>query len=612
MKRVDQLIIETAQRVPENIAVVTGKRHMTYSELVERSQQISAMLSISGLQPDDIVAVYTDKSIDSIALMVGVWLAQGIITSIDPTAPPVILEAIISDATPRIILTSHDFVSRVVEAVNHIAEDVPIIMLITPDAHPCLKLYDNSTPLPNNTAPQRDSEKLTDNCYISYTSGSEGPPKGIEGLHSSLAQYLLWQARAFDVTENDRFSQVAPLSFDFSLKEIFVPLICGASVCLIPHEVTRNPEELVRYIREQGITTWCCVPTMLRMVYENSREVVNDGASIFPKLRLIMISGDVLRWEDVHRWRAKFGRIIPLVTLYGPTESTVIKLFYRIPDDQFPETQSVPVGQPIDDAAVLIVDEMGQPCQEGEVGQITLLSNWIAKGYHNPNLTKADAFSTIWHHGKLVRLYRTGDLGRLLEDGNVEFMGRRDRQLKIHGHRLELDAVEAILAGHPEVEDVGVVITGSDDAITMFCYFTAKAQSFTEIELRRYSEEHMLPYMVPRHFMRLDIMPLSSNGKIDRKGLRELAQDIHVIKGPKMVTKETTLEECVLDMWCEILDVETIQTRDNFYDLGGTSMLEIRLFKRLREEICPQLTMNELFHCANFGELLTLLRAKQE
>src|SRR6185295_12880394 len=202
--------------------------------------------------------------------------------------------------------------------------------------------------------------------YIIYTSGSEGRPKGVRGSHESLSHYLKWQAREFRVNEADRFSQTAPLSFDFSLKELLVPLICGATVCIANRKIVMDARKFVDWVGDSRITVMCCVPTLLRSILE----LPVCDARAFQSLRSLLISGDMLRWDDVNHWRERFGNSISLFNLYGPTESTVIKLFYPIPEERCPDSVNVPVGRPIEDAAVLILDEQNEACEPGETGEV--------------------------------------------------------------------------------------------------------------------------------------------------------------------------------------------------------------------------------------------------
>src|SRR5215212_7246208 len=459
MQRIEKLIFSQAVQTPDAVAVEYKGARLSYRELKIQALEISGQLSTSGLMRGQTVAIFQHRSLSTLPLMLGIWDAGGVVLPISPATPVKMLERIIHDAAPRFTCNE----SSLLPTANNLNGTKPVI-------------------------------HHADACYIIYTSGSEGRPKGVVGSHESLIHYLQWQAKEFSVNEADRFSQAAPLSFDFSLKELLVPLLCGARVCIADRATVMNARKFVEWVHESRITVMCCVPTLLRSILQLPGSSA-DG-DVFRSLRAALISGDMLRWEDVAGWRERFGNSISLFNLYGPTESTVIKLFYPIPETRLPESINVPVGRPIEDADVLIVAENNQPVAPGEIGQIVILSEWLARGYLNGEELPDGPFSSIDYGGKQTRAYRTGDLGRWLSDGNLELIGRKDRQVKIRGYRIELDEIESILSAHEGINDVSVMALETpnkgDTETVIACYFTTEDPALTEKEVKNFAKERLL------------------------------------------------------------------------------------------------------------------------
>jgi amino acid adenylation domain-containing protein len=599
MQRVEKLIFAQADRTPEAIAVEHNGVRLTYRQLKNQAIEISQELKRSGLKPGQTVAIFQHRSLATLPLLLAIWEAGGIVVPLNSTTPAKMLEGMIHDASPRIILTDASLKPGVSDAVNRInLVSSPGIVAGDPRSNGHLTLTHEGF---FNEAIDEDT------CYVIYTSGSEGRPKGVVGSHRSLIHYLRWQAKEFAVEETDRFSQAAPLSFDFSLKEFLVPLLCGARVCIADRSTVINARKFAEWVHESRITVMCCVPTLLRSIL--GLPASPSDRDIFRSLRAVLISGDMLRWEDVSGWRERFGSDIALFNLYGPTEVTVIKLFYPIPETKSLESINVPVGRPIEDAAVLLIDENGQDTAPGESGEIVILSEWLARGYLNSELMVKGPFGEVNHQGNLRRAYRTGDLGRWLNDGNLELVGRKDRQVKIRGYRIELDEIESIISTHAGVNDVAVMALNngnnhdSDSLATISCYFTSEDPLLTEKEIRNFARERLLPQVLSlTRFRRLPELPLLANGKVDRLKLESLIEPEYA---PVTVGAPTalTVRERISAMWEELLAVEGINLEANFFELGGDSMTAIRLLRRLREELHPEVKLDDVYEFPSISQL---------
>jgi amino acid adenylation domain-containing protein len=599
MQRVEKLIFAQADRTPDAIAVEHNGARLTYRQLKTQAIEISRELKRSGLRPGQTVAIFQHRSLATLPLMLAIWEAGGIVVPINSTTPPKMLECMIHDSSPRIILTDASLKPGLADAVNRTnLVSPPGIVAGDPRSNGHLTLTHDGF---FNQAIDEDT------CYVIYTSGSEGRPKGVVGSHRSLIHYLLWQAKEFSVNEADRFSQAAPLSFDFSLKEFLVPLLCGARVCIADRTTVINARKFAEWVHESKITVMCCVPTLLRSIL--GLPVSRSDRDIFRSLRAVLISGDMLRWEDVSGWRERFGSDMRLFNLYGPTEVTVIKLFYPIPENRLPESINVPVGRPIEDSDVLLIDEHNQPSAPGESGEIVILSEWLARGYLNGELMVDGPFLNLYYQGKQRRAYRTGDLGRWLSDGNLELVGRKDRQVKIRGYRIELDEIESILSAHAGINDVAVMALNiansldSDNLAMIACYFTSEDPLVTEKQIRNFARERLLPQVLSlTRFRRLDKLPLLANGKVDRIKLESLIEPEYA-PATQTAPNGLTVRERISAMWEELLAVEGINLEANFFELGGDSMTAIRLLRRLREELHPEVKLDDVYEFPSISQL---------
>lgn len=610
MKRIEELIFDQAERRPDAIAVEYRSARLNYAGLKRQALQVSRVLRKSGLAPGGAVGILQHRSLTTIPLLLGIWDAGGIVVPINPNAPVKLLEWVVQNSALQIIVTEPSLKSRIATAL----ENVDSKAVILTDGWEANGHSSNVVPTPGTFPSTAIGDSFhgpvnSDDCYVMYTSGSEGRPKGVRGSHESLIQYLRWQAEEFAVTGADRFSQTAPLSFDFSLKEFLVPLICGACVCIADRNTVIDPRKFLKWIADSKVTVMCCVPTLLRSILEVHGESPADHD--FSSLRSVLISGDMLRWDDVTGWRESFGNSMSLFNLYGPTESTIIKLFYPIPQTKNAESVNVPVGKPITEAEVLILDEKDRLCDIGETGEIVILSEWLARGYVNQEQKANRSFCRVDHEGKSKSAYRTGDLGRLLKSGDVELIGRRDRQVKLRGYRIELGEIESVLSEHTAIKDVAVVVPATSTPIAadelgeIICYFTTDQPAVTEKEIRDFAQDRLLPQVLSlTRFSRLDKLPLTANGKVDRLKLQALGQTVeHRAETPATPNSSSTVQEQIQAMWEDLLAVDAIDVKANFFEIGGDSMTAIRLLRRMREELHTEIKLGDVYEFPSVSQL---------
>ena len=595
MTRIEQLIFEQAERNPDVIAVECDGERLAYGQLKSDALLIGRGLQNLGLQPGGRVVIFQERSLETFPLILGIWNAGGVVVPINPNTPVKLLQWMIESSSPSIIVTKGGLKDRTVAAVD-VVNSKPVILDDAPSG--------NGTPSKMKRSSALDQED-DDACYIIFTSGSQGRPKGVRGSHRSLLHYLKWHAKEFSVTETDRFSQIAPLSFDFSLKEFLVPLICGACVCVAGPNTVINPRKFVEWAAESQLTTMCCVPTLLRSILELPDDDLRRRA--FQNMRSVLISGEMLRWEDVQTWRDRLGSSISLFDLYGPTESTVIKLFYPIPEERCPGSINVPVGRPIPGTQVLILDENDRHCNSGEVGEVVIVSDWLAQGYIDRDATDR-SFYHVDQHGESKRAYRTGDLGRWLPSGDLELMGRKDRQVKLRGFRIELDEMESVIAEHHGLRDVAVVASTSidqDRGALIGCYFTSNGSDISETQVREFARDRLLPQVLSlTRFSRLEQLPLTANGKVNRRELAALFEAGETRSAdPVQSAESTTVRRQILTMWEELLTIDDVDEDINFFELGGDSMLAIRLLRKLREELHPEISLGDVYEFPTVSQL---------
>jgi amino acid adenylation domain-containing protein len=590
MTRIEEFILRTAERFPTSCALEHKGEQLTYLELREHAEALALSFRRFGIPTGAVVGVIATKSLNIMTLHLAIWISKLVLVPMDTEMPEPDLLRIFDAFGLHAIVVDNAASPNVVRLVRQVA-------LARRPSIFCLDSNKLELQLVDDTFSHRHQNLSTvdpdpDLCYIYFTSGSTGTPKAIEGRHSSLIQYVDWFVQEFRVGPNDCFSQIAPLSFDFSLKEVFPALFTGGRVCLFDRAVARDPERFVDEVSKAGVTIVSCIPTTFRLM----RQMPNVARSM-EHVQLLLLSGEPLRWEDVRRWQVVVGAFPPLVNLYGPTECTATKCFYRIPFSTNDEIGPVPVGIAMRGAHVLILAEKGYHCEPGEIGEITIASNWLTRGYRTVQGEHVRAFSSVQVDDAELPAFRTGDLGRWLPDGNLELLGRIDRQLKINGHRVELNAIETIIAAHPAVRDASVIVMGQAPNQVLVGFYTCEVDQLEEIgetSLRQYLRQHLIAAAIPSRLVRLKTMPTTHNGKVSHA---ELAGFV-LQQSPQTNSTPTNMLDRVARVWQQILGSAAVNCDSDFYDIdfydvGGTSVLEFHLFRQLQQCISPDMKFSD-------------------
>jgi amino acid adenylation domain-containing protein len=574
-----ELIAEQVERTPEGDAVVFAGERLSYRELNRRANQLAACLRRLGVGPDVPVGICMERSLEMVVGLLGILKAGGAYVPLDPTYPPERLGFMLADAEAPVLLTQERLTAVLPEhgaRVICLDSQWPEIAAET-DANPV------NVAGPDNTA------------YIIFTSGSTGRPKGVMVPHAGIVNRLLWMQEEYQLTPADRVMQKTPFCFDVSVWEFFWPLLTGAALVVANPEGHKDSQYLVQLIREQQVTTMHFVPSMLQVFAEEPE------LSTCVSLRQVMCSGEALPPDLVERFYGRAPAYVLLHNLYGPTEASVDVTYWACPREG--KVECVPIGRPVANTQMYVLDGQLQPVATGVAGELHIGGVQLASGYlKRPDLTAEKFIPNPFGPGKL---YKTGDLARYRQDGTIEYLGRLDHQVKIRGFRIELGEIEAAISRHGGVQETVVLAREDVPGQKQLVAYVVPAPSATVTagELKELLRKDLPDYMVPSHFVMLEAMPLSSNGKLDRKALPAPV----VASAAGRVPPRTPREIQLLPVWESVLGVSPIGVEDNFFELGGHSLLVVKLLNAVRAATGKQLPIASLFQGPTIARQAALL-----
>ncbi len=579
-----ELITRQAAATPGALAVRGQNQELTFLELEARTNCLARHIQSLGVVAETPVGLYFERSIDFVVAALAVLKAGGAYVPLDAAYPPARIDSILQDAGAPLLL-SHKWMAASLAggAWKTVDLDIDAPSIASQSAEPL--------------ATQVTGDRL---AYIIYTSGSTGRPKGVEVTHSNLRHLIHWHRRAFDVTANDRASQIAGIAFDAAVWEMWCHLTAGASLHLIDETSRRSPEGLKDWLVAQKITI-AFVPTIM------AEHLITFDWPPHTALRILLAGADTL-----HRYPNE-GLPFALVNNYGPTECTVLVTSGTVPSGGI-TGHLPPIGYPIDDTAILIMDSELQPVAAGEDGEICVAGPQLARGYRNLPALTAEKFAAEPARG--LRLYRTGDRGRMLPDGQVSFLGRIDDQIKIRGFRVEPDEIVAQLNSHPRIGNSVVVARGDNaDEKTLVAYVVpAAGAELTAGEIREYLEERLPAYMVPSAYVTLPSLPLTTTGKCDKPGLPAptlgnlLGESRRNANGAEAGGNST--ETRIAQLVRGLMEGRPISREDNFFLVGGHSMLAAQLLARIRENLAVSLNLRQLFEAPTIASLAAAVDRK--
>ena len=567
------LISAHAIATPNALAVVCSDRVLTYGDLERRSNQLANRLLALGVTMETIVAVCLGRSVESVLSALAVMKAGGAYLPLDPTQPRERLAFMLSDAEASAVIADTSL-------ANEFARMAPNVIDIS----------DREFDRFSSQAPviPKSQDQL---AYVIYTSGSTGEPKGVEVTHANLLNLISWHVGEFNLTSTDRATHLANVSFDAAVWETWPYLASGATLYLPDDETRLSPIALRDWLIRNDITI-SFVPTPL------AEAMIALPWPQDSSLRFLLTGADTL-----HRHPPE-GLPFTLVNNYGPTECTVVSTSGHVgprPDGDRRPT----IGRPIANTTVYILDENLQPVAPGEAGELCVGGAAVARGYHHrPGVTAERFINDPFSGQPNARLYRTGDLVRELPDGDIEYLGRIDQQIKILGHRIEPAEIEAAIDRHPAIAASIVVARGGERSDKRLAAYvtTTNCISPTAGELREFLRASLPDYMLPSMFVKIDILPLTVNGKIDRSALPEPAIE-NTLRDEEFVAPQSPIEKRLAVIVRDLLHVASVSINDNFFLLGGHSLLGTQLIVKIRSAFGVDLTLRSLFDAPTVAEL---------
>ncbi|HEY9003968.1 MAG TPA: amino acid adenylation domain-containing protein [Mucilaginibacter sp.] len=550
------LFYEQAEKTPDNIALIFEHKEFTYSELNAISNQFADYLvQTYNIQPDELVGMMLNRSDWMIIAILGIIKAGGAYVPIDPDYPEDRINYIKEDSACKVLVDDHELDRFKLSLAEYSTENI------------------------------KNDLKSSNLIYCIYTSGSTGKPKGVLVEHRNVVNLLWWQKeKVYKMTPDERVLQFSTITFDPSAEQIFIAFLTGAGLVVINKFTLLDVKALEKYIIAKKVTHVHAVPTYLAELsiedMSGVKRVITGGESCLPALA------------------AKWNSHCTFINEYGPTETTITSVEYVFERSGNPYP-FIPIGRPTANTQIHIFDENKQPVPFGEVGEIYIGGDGVTRGYLNrPELTSERFIENPHKPGD--RIYRTGDMGRWLADGNIEYLGRIDDQVKIRGYRIELDEISAILEQHPDVTAAVVVarvISGDDKELV--AYTTGPA---APAELNAHLKSQVPSYMVPGYYVNMETLPLTSNGKVDKKNLPIPAERYHE-KRTDFAEATTELEKTLVAIWQKLLYIEQIGIDDNFFDLGGTSLAAVRTIGQINSEAGTNLNLTILYQLPTIRQL---------
>jgi amino acid adenylation domain-containing protein len=590
---IHQLFEEQVVRHPSSVAVVCDGQTLTYGQLNTQANQLAHWLRKQGVHPGTLIGLSLERSLDLVIGLYGILKAGGAYVPMDPTYPEDRLAYMQQSCKAPLVLCQRCLSDR--------WRTSSVRTLCLDDEWKDVRGESTENPEPIS--------QPGDLIYVIFTSGSTGRPKGAGVFHRGFMNLVHWFMTEFSFDATDRVLMVTSPSFDLTQKNFYAPLLRGGQLHLLAGNIF-DPERIRQLIQTHHITRINCTPSAFYPVIEKEGGEFKSGLA---SLRTVFLGGEPISIPRLRTWFEAVSCRAEVANTYGPTECSDICAFYRLNRENMDAYDFVPTGRPIYNTQLVIVDEALTPCAPGVAGELCVAGEGVGAGYLNDaELTAIKFIANPFPEIPGPTLYRTGDLARFLDNGLIEFLGRMDHQVKLRGFRIELLEIEKALERHPEVREAVVVVRGKlDDQASqqLVAFFVPRTTRVAQaMELRRFLSSRVPDYMVPAQFVALDRLPLSPNGKVDRKALPELPTAVE--SAPASANAHASLEEIISGIWCRVLNLPQVNLSDSFFEIGGNSLNLISVHAQLQSALRREFPVTDLFAYPTVGALVQHLSSK--
>ena len=582
-------IRKRAKEIPEKISIEHSSQKTTYKELVDRAEKIAERLTRQGLQKGDGVCVQGGKSGGTIIAMLGIFFSGGVLLTLDKKLPVQRRKLMMSEANVKFIVSIID------DSEENIDVSDSTDILVSSHTGQIINSVENQ-PAANFSLPVIEGD---DPAYIFFTSGTTSIPKGVVGSHKGLSHFLDWQKNTFEISSLDRCAHLTGLSFDVILREVFTPLISGATLCLPAEPEDLGRDEILPWLEAEKISIIHLTPTVAQ-----SWLAGNEKSQPLPDLHAVFFAGEALTGSLVKQWRETFPGMFQIINLYGPTETTLAKCFYILPNSNEKLPPIIPVGRTLPFTQALVIRNGTKLCGSNELGEVVLRTPYKSKGYLKKETIRGKGFAKNFFRDSddLDEIYWTGDLGRYRSDGVLEIVGRVDEQIKIRGIRIQPGEIISNLLEHPAVDACTVVVQNVSGRKILAAYIvSSKNKQAAASDLRAYLLQLLPGAFIPDVFVFLKSLPLTPNGKIDKKSLPQITQTEFESRSAAAAPRNAE-EEKLAEIWKHELSLKQIGIHDNFFELGGHSLMAMKMMRETRQTFNLNLPLRLIFEAPTIAE----------
>ena len=597
---VEHVFIDLFERqvaqTPDNVAVVHNDTCLTYAELDEYATQVAAHLQTHGVHQETLVSILAPRSIDFVTMVLAIFKCGGAYLPLDPDHPPQRIGHILTQSQCHLVLVANAHLTTIQHVTDALSQDTSIQIL-------CME--DLVTKAPTN-AFVAYTKSLRDLAYVIYTSGSTGTPKGAMVEQRGMVNHLYAKIHDLQMDNTDHVAQTASQCFDISVWQFLAGLLVGGCTVIVDDVIAHHPTHLLQYVEQEEISMLEVVPSLLQVILEDI--ATRNMRPALDTLRWLIPTGEALPPAICRQWLQWYPHI-GVVNAYGPTECSDDVTHYITYQPPADDVAVMPIGKPIINTQVYVLNKQLQPVPMGMPGELYIGGVGVGRGYRNDSTRTMEAFvANSFSDDPHTSLYKTGDLVRYLPDGNLEFLGRIDHQVKIRGFRIELGEIEAVLLSHPSIRTAAVIARNDAHNQPYLAAYVVLHDGEDINDVRHFLSTQLPDYMIPTVFMTLEALPQTPNGKLDRKALPEPTPDT----SKTIVAPRNDLERQLVDIWEELLEYTPISVTDNFFDLGGHSILAVRLMFRIQKLIGRQVPLAILFDGATIESLAQALQQQEQ